>query len=94
MISGQTINYKKYRAILNSMPAPIMWDQIPKGVKLDLTGLLAYAEQKGVSPQDLSDDEKNQFLTGGTVKSIQEQVQSSIRYQNLAEWNRAHGSAD
>ena len=49
-INGQTMNYKKYASLLKEMPAPILPDQIPAGVKLDLAGLLAYARERAFSP--------------------------------------------
>lgn len=90
-IIGQTINYKKYREQLKTLPAPIMREQIPAGVKLDLAGLLAYAKEKGVQPRDLSDAEKNRFVTGGEVETLQAQIQASVTCKNLEEWNQVHG---
>ena len=89
-ITGQTINYKKYRAVLKSMPAPIMPNQIPSGVKMNLSGLLAYAKEKGVQPGDLSDAEKNRFISGGQVESLQAAIQASVQCRNLEEWNTLH----
>ena len=89
-INGQTINYKRYSSLLKEMPAPILPEQIPEGVKLDLTGLLAYAREKGIQPGELSNAEKNQFVTGGNVETIQEAIRQSVRYRNLEEWNLAH----
>ena len=89
-ITGQTINYKKYRALLKSMPAPIMPDQIPSGVKMNLSGLLAYAKEKGVQPGDLSDAEKNRFISGGQVETLQAAIQDSVQCRNLDEWNAMH----
>ena len=89
-ITGQTINYKKYRALLKSMSAPIMPDQIPSGVKMNLSGLLAYAKEKGVQPGDLSDAEKNRFISGGQVETLQAAIQDSVQCRNLDEWNAMH----
>lgn len=89
-INGQTMNYKKYYSLLKEMPAPILHEQIPAGVKLDLAGLVAYAKEKGVQPSELSNAEKNQFVTGGEVETLQETIRQSIKYRSLDEWNLAH----
>ena len=85
-ISGQTINYEKYNSSLQNMPAPILASQIPN-VKIDLPGLISYAHDKGVKVGDLTDEEKNRFLYGETVDSLQQIVQDSIKYNNVLEWN-------
>lgn len=64
---GQKMNY---RASLNA-PKPIMPSQIPK-VKIDYQGLIKYADTVGKSVIDLSDEEKNKFIRGGTMKEIRE----------------------
>ncbi len=88
--AGQTINYNKYRALLKTMPAPIMREQIPANVKIDLSGLLAYAKEKGKLPIDLTNEEKNRFITGGKVENLQSMIQASVKYHSLDEWNLAH----
>lgn len=87
-ISGQTINYEKYRQALRSTPAPILAKDLPN-VKIDIAGLMAYAHKKGLRAGDLSDEEKNMFIIGGTVQSLQKSVVTSVRYDNLADWNAA-----
>lgn len=37
---------------------------------IDLRGLVSYARQKGVSVPDLSDKEKNRFITGGDMNTV------------------------
>ena len=86
--SGQTINYEKYIDILNTMPAPILGSQLPDA-QLDLTGLMEYARERGVKAGSLSDEEKNLFIKGGTVSSLRKEVEDSIQYKNVAEWNAA-----
>ena len=86
IISGQTINYDKYNTVLQSMPAPILASQLPD-VKINLTGLISYAHEKGVKVGDLSDEEKNRFINGETVESLQKMVKDSVKYNNLTEWN-------
>lgn len=96
-ISGQMINYDKYNSVLQSMPAPILASQLPD-VKIDLPGLISYAHGKGVKVSDLSDEEKNKFISGETVESLQQMVRDSVEYNNLVEWNSekkddVHGAA-
>ena len=86
IISGQTINYDKYNSVLLNMPAPILGNQIPD-VKIDLSALISYAHNKGVKIGDLTNEEKNQFIHGETVDSLQKKVNDSIKYNNIVEWN-------
>ena len=67
--SGQMINYEKYAKILKNTPEPILEDQIPK-IKIDYKGLISYAHSRGVSVHDLSDDEKNKFISDTTIAEI------------------------
>ena len=86
---GQPINYEKYRKSLLIIPAPILGNQLPD-VQIDLTALLAYAHSKGMKVIELSEEEKNRFIIGGTVQSLQESVRKNSPYKNLAEWNAAN----
>ena len=86
---GQTINYEKYRKSLLILPAPILGNQLPD-VQINLTALLAYAHSKGMKVIELSEEEKNRFIIGGTVQSLQESVRKNSPYKNLAEWNAAN----
>ena len=87
-INGQTINYDRYLSALQNMPAPIMVDQLPD-VQIDLIGLIEYAHRKGVKAGELTEEEKNRFIVGDTVSSLQEKVKKSVKYRSLAEWNTA-----
>lgn len=51
---------KKYKQSLKNTPGPIMLSQIQG--KLDLRGLMEYAENKGVHIAQLTDKEKSLFL--------------------------------
>ena len=82
------INYNKYFVVLQNTPAPIMGNQLPD-VCIDLAALMKYAYEKGVKAGELSDEEKNRFIVGDTVASLQEKVKKSIQYKNLVEWNAA-----
>lgn len=41
-------------------------------IKIDYKKLIAYAKEKGVSPSELSDDERNQFIANSDMKKIRE----------------------
>ncbi|MBR3468214.1 MAG: hypothetical protein IKH28_00720 [Lachnospiraceae bacterium] len=86
LTSGQKINYDKYRNSLMSMPAPILGNQLPDA-HIDFAGMLRYAREKGVKVGDLSEEEKNRFITGDTVESLQKKVKDSIKHKSLMEWN-------
>jgi len=51
----------RYKESLKNTPKPIMPSQI-SNIKIDLKGLLAYAKSKNISPAQLSDAERNQFI--------------------------------
>lgn len=58
-MNGQTMNYKK--SIANTVH-PIMPSELPN-VKIDYAGLLAYAKNKGLKVIQLTESEKNKFVT-------------------------------
>lgn len=58
-MSGQMMNYK---ISLDASMRPIMPSELPK-VRIDYKGLLSFAKQKGVRVIDLTEAEKNQFVT-------------------------------
>ena len=68
------------------MPASIMPSQLPK-TKVDLKGLIAYARGKGLRTSKLTEQETDQFISGGTSESLQQELKASIKYNTLAEWN-------
>ena len=88
IIPGQTISYEKYRESLTHTPAPVLASQLP-AVKIDFVGLAAYAKSRGVSVSDLTEEEKNQFIEGETVASLQEKVKKSIKNKSVKEWNQS-----
>lgn len=51
-----------YKISLNTSGRPIMPSELPN-VRIDYKGLLNYAKQKGVRVIDLSEAEKNRFVT-------------------------------
>ena len=53
------MNYKK--SITNTV-RPIMPSELPN-VKIDYAGLLSYAKSKGLKVVQLSENEKNKFIT-------------------------------
>lgn len=52
---------KKYKASLANMEEPIQLSQIKN--KMDTRGVIKYAKDKGVSVADLTDEEKNRFVS-------------------------------
>ncbi len=52
---------KKYRESLANMSDPILLSQCPK-IRLDLRGLMQYAEDKGVKVIELTEKEKAAFI--------------------------------
>ena len=90
--NGQTINYENYRRVLKNTPAPILGYQLPEA-QIDLSGLIAYAHEKGVKVGDLSEEEKNQFISNSTVQSLQAELAATVEYGSLSEWNNAHSES-
>lgn len=58
-MSGQMMNYKI--SLRNAMN-PIMPSELPD-VRIDYKGLLEFAKQKGVRVIELTEEEKNRFVT-------------------------------
>lgn len=58
-MSGQTMNYKI--SLRNSLK-PIMPSELPD-VRIDYKGLLEFAKQRGVRVIELTEEEKNRFVT-------------------------------
>ena len=58
-MSGQTMNYK---ISLKNPLKPIMPSELPN-VRIDYKGLLEFAKQKGVRVIELTEEEKNRFVT-------------------------------
>ncbi len=52
---------KRYKESLARTPEPILLSQCPQ-IKLDLRGLMQYAQKKGVKVIDLTEDEKAVFI--------------------------------
>ena len=62
--SGQTrkFNTKRYLELLADVPDISEMKNVNK-IKVDLRGVREYARQKGMSAADLSDQEKQMFMT-------------------------------
>ncbi|MBO4609470.1 MAG: hypothetical protein J5696_06310 [Lachnospiraceae bacterium] len=56
-MSGQMKNYKNYIESLDNMKEPV----VPKA-KLDMRGAIRYAQEKGVSVEMLTKEEKERFI--------------------------------
>ena len=80
------MDYSKYMSELINTPAPILADQLPD-TSIDFAGLIAYAHSKGVKVGDLTDEEKNQFIKGDTIESLQKKLMITIKHDNVYEWN-------
>lgn len=63
------IGSSKYQEALHNLPAPILAGQL-SDVQIDTVALMEYAQKKGVKAGDMSEEEKNQFIVGGTVESL------------------------
>ncbi len=61
-MNGLMPDSKKYNESLSKTPGPIMPNQLPK-VKMDLAGLSRYQKKTGKSLSEMSDKEKNRFLS-------------------------------
>ena len=61
-MNGQMLNSNRYENSLKRMQKPIMPSQLPK-IKMDLAGLSRYAKEKGVSLYQLTEDEKNKYIS-------------------------------
>ncbi len=58
------LNSNRYENSLKRMQKPIMPSQLPKiKIKMDLAGLSRYAKEKGVSLYQLTEDEKNKYIS-------------------------------
>lgn len=53
---------KKYKESLSRTPGPVMPSRIPN-IKLDMRGLVKYAKERNVAPIDLTQEEKERFMT-------------------------------
>jgi len=80
------MDYSKYMSELINTPAPILADQLPD-TSIDFAGLIAYAHSKGVKAGDLTDEEKNRFIKGDTIESLQNKLMMTIKHENIYEWN-------
>lgn len=65
---GQT---KKYRESLKDTPFYEPCTELQR-IRIDYSGLIEYANNKGVSVPDLSDEEKNRFVLNSNMADIME----------------------
>lgn len=60
-MNGQTEDSDlRYQEFLRRMSDSVPFSQLPQ-MKMNLKGLSQYAEEKGVTVKDLTEEEKNQF---------------------------------
>lgn len=57
IMNGQKTKYEKYLESLELMKEPV----VPRA-KLNMRGAILFAKEKGVSVEDLTQNEKNQFI--------------------------------
>ena len=55
---------QKYKNSLNNTPGPILLKDMPRMV-VDYRGLIKYANEKGVQPAELTENEKRRFILAG-----------------------------
>ena len=53
---------KKYKESLKNTPKPVMPSELPS-IKLNLSALIKYAKEKGISPALLTEQEKKMFIS-------------------------------
>jgi hypothetical protein len=61
IMSGQTMNYKKYYDYLKTMPEPIMPSQLPK-IKINFSTISKFAKEHNICFANLSESEKADFI--------------------------------
>ena len=61
-MNGQTMDYNNYFQAVKAMPEPVPFCDLPK-VKMDFKAILQYARQRGVHPNDLTMQEREQFVS-------------------------------
>lgn len=57
---SMTGQMKRYRELLKKTPDPILLSQIQK--KMDLRGLMTYAQERGMKVAELSEQERMSFV--------------------------------
>ena len=63
-MSGQTMNYKKYKNHLKTMPEPVKLSGLPKK-KFDLREVAKYIKEHNISVATMSEREKEILLQKG-----------------------------
>ncbi len=61
-MSGQRMNYNysKYLKSLKNTPGP---QKLDKTVRIDYAGMISYAKERNVLPSELSQKEREKFIT-------------------------------
>ena len=74
-MNGVKMNFNKYWKTVSSMRGPIMPSELPE-VKLDISGMFAYARSVGRKPSELSEKEKRMFIEGDYSDFYQANLQN------------------
>lgn len=61
-MNGQTMNYNNYFSAIKSMPQPVPFSELPN-VRMDFRGILQYAKERNINPNDLTMEEREKFVT-------------------------------
>lgn len=72
-MNGVQMSLKKYRQTVEHMAPPIMPSELPK-IKMDISGMTAYAKKVGKQLNELTKEERNRFIKGDYETFYKENV--------------------
>lgn len=61
-MNGQTMNYSNYYNAIKDMPSPVPFSELPI-MKMDFRGIIKYAKEHHLDPDELSMEEREKFVT-------------------------------
>ena len=61
-MNGQTMNYNNYYNAIKNMNQPVPFCELPK-VKMDFRGILKYAKDNNLNPNELTIEERERFVS-------------------------------
>ena len=68
-MNGQTMNYNHYFEALQTMPQPVSFVELSK-VQMDFRGILKYAKEHNINPNELTMEEREQYCKKGMRKCV------------------------